>query len=220
MSKQKQNDGGESIPPPRLYLVTPPLDDADTFAPVLAAVLATGFVEAVLLKAEAGALKRIVPVLAPIIQGANAALLVDCPDDARLAARLGVDGVHVSGGEAQLAHAIESLKPERIVGVGGLTARHDAMEAGEKDIDYVMFGEPREDGTVPPIAAVVDRVRWWAEIFTLPCVAYADSAEAVADLMHTGADFLALGPFVFSGAEAPEACLSTLHAQLHQKRAA
>ena len=38
------------------------------------------------------------------------------------------------------------LKPERIVGVGGLATRHDAMLAAEQGADYVMFGEPDQVG--------------------------------------------------------------------------
>ena len=33
-----------------------------------------------------------------------------------------------------------------IVGVGGMASRHDAMVAGEDGADYLLFGEPGENG--------------------------------------------------------------------------
>ena len=84
------------------------------------------------------------------------------------------------------------------------------MTAGETGIDYVMFGEPRPDGTLPPLDQVVERSAWWAEVFTTPCVAYAGAPEAVRPLASTGAEFVALGDWVFAGA--PEETVRRLRA--------
>ncbi|WP_420103777.1 thiamine phosphate synthase, partial [Bosea sp. (in: a-proteobacteria)] len=124
------------------------------------------------------------------------ALVVE--DNAMVAARGGADGVHLTGGPAAVAEARSSLKTERIIGAGSLRARHDAMDIGEAGVDYVMFGEPRPDGTLPPLPAVVERAGWWAEIFETPCVAYVPDAEAVAPLVETGAEFVALGEWAFA----------------------
>ena len=117
----------------------------------------------------------------------DCALILD--GDPRRAARLGADGAHVEGVGEALDDALESLKPERIVGVGGLRMRDDAMTAGEKGADYVMFGEPR--GAVPPmpLELLLERVGWWAEIFETPCVAYAESIEAARRLAEAGRGF-------------------------------
>jgi thiamine-phosphate pyrophosphorylase len=119
-------------------------------------------------------------------------------------ARLQLDGAHIAG-LSRLRDAIEGLKPDRIVGIGALKSRHDAMEAGESDIDYVMFGEPRADGSLPPFEQTLERAAWWAEIFTLPCVAYAPSLAEVAALARTGTEFIALGPWLFDEADPAEA---------------
>ncbi len=90
---------------------------------------------------------------------------------------------------------MDVLRPqERVVGCGGLRARHDAMEAAEAGCDYVSFGEPQADRTTPPLPAVVERASWWAELFQTPCVAYAPDFAAVEALAPTGAEFVALGP--------------------------
>ena len=84
----------------RLYLITPPLAvaDVEAFAPRFQAVLKGGDVASALVRlapgvAEADA-KRVVARLLEIAAPADVALLVD--RDARLAARVGADGVHVA----------------------------------------------------------------------------------------------------------------------------
>ena len=46
------------------------------------------------------------------------------------------------------------------------------MSLGEAGADYLLFGEPRPDGSLPSLESVVERAAWWAEIFETPCVAY------------------------------------------------
>jgi thiamine-phosphate pyrophosphorylase len=93
--------------------------------------------------------------------------------------------------------ALGHLKPDWIVGAGGLASRHDAMSAAEGGVDYVMFGEPDEHGQRPSFDAVIERVSWWAEVFEAPCVAYAASIDEVAPLVTAGADFIALGDWIW-----------------------
>ena len=189
-SRPKQAD---PRPAPRLYLVTPPFVDDATFSTQLAAALAAGDVAAVLLRlAEADERTQInrAKALGPLVQDTGAALLIDGHAD--LVARAGADGAHLTG-IAAFSDAIARLKPERIAGVGGLVTRHDAMSAAEAGADYVMFGEPEENGGRPAFAAIEERMAWWAEVFEAPCVAFAARLDEVAPLVKAGADFIALG---------------------------
>jgi thiamine-phosphate pyrophosphorylase len=86
---------------------------------------------------------------------------------------------------------------DRSVGVGGLKARHDAMEAAELGADYVMFGEIRPDGSVPTLLMVLERAEWWAELFNTPCVAFASEEAHIAPLVAPGAEFIGLGAECF-----------------------
>lgn len=185
-------------PPTRLMLVTPPVADADAMAFKLMQAQAGGDLAAVLLRLtdgdERSRIERVKRLAGPV-QGANVALVVE--DNALVAARGGADGVHLTGGPEAIAEARSSLKGERIIGAGALRARHDAMDVGEAGVDYVMFGDPRPDGSLPPLAAVIERAGWWAEIFETPCVAYAPDPESVAALVETGAEFVALGAWAF-----------------------
>lgn len=184
--------------PTRLMLVTPPVADAEAMAFRLMQAFAGGDVAAVLLRlSEGDERSRIdrVKRLAGPVQASNVALVVE--GTALVATRGGADGVHLTQGPEAVAEARSSLKNERIIGAGSLRARHDAMDIGEAGVDYVMFGDPRPDGSVPSLAAVVERTSWWAEIFETPCVAYAPDADSVAALVETGAEFVALGAWAF-----------------------
>ena len=193
---------------PRLYLFTPPLDDTAAFVPVLERALPAADIAAVLLRlndADERALINRIKTVAAAVQRRDIALLVDGRPE--LVARAGADGAHLTGVEA-LRAALALLKPDRIAGVGGLRSRHDAMLAGETEADYVMFGEPERGpagqghgngpGKNPPFPAVEERVAWWAELFQPPCIGYASSADQIGLLAQAGADFVALGEWIWS----------------------
>lgn len=185
-------------PAPRLYLITPPVTDPAAVSSMLGAALAAGDIAAVLLRLAPGDERGLInraKALCPLVQGAGAALLIE--DRADLVARAGCDGAHLTGIDA-FKDALETLKPERIAGAGGLVTRHDAMTAAEQGADYVMFGEPDAEGVRPSFGAVEERVSWWADVFESPCVGYAGSLEEVALLVKAGADFVALGDWVWS----------------------
>jgi thiamine-phosphate pyrophosphorylase len=193
-SRPKQ---AEPRPAPRLYLVTPRVADAAAFATPLAAALAAGDIAAVLLRlpeADERSVINTAKALAPVAQAKEVALLLD--GHAELVARAGCDGAHLTGIEA-FNNALGTLRPDRIAGAGGLTTRHDAMSAAEQGADYVMFGEPDADGVRPAFAAIEERIAWWAEVFESPCVAYAASLDEIEPLVKAGADFIALGDWIW-----------------------
>jgi thiamine-phosphate pyrophosphorylase len=185
-------------PTPRLYLVTPPVADPAAFAPQLEAALAAGDVAAVLLRlaeADERALINRTKILAEIAQRRDVALLVDGRPG--IVARAGADGAHLSSIEAFTA-ALALLKPDRIAGAGALLSRHDAMLAAETGADYVMFGDPQPRGPGLSFDDVLERLVWWADLFEIPCVGYAASRDEVAALAQTGADFIALGEWIWT----------------------
>jgi thiamine-phosphate pyrophosphorylase len=188
----------EPRPKPRLYLVTPPVADADAFAADLTGALAASDVAAVLLRfapADERTMINIAKALGRAVQDQDAALLLDGHAD--LVARAGADGAHLSGLAAFTA-ALETLKPDRIAGAGALDTRHDAMTAAELGCDYVMFGEPDGTGGRPSFEAIEERVSWWAEVFEAPCVGYAAAPSEVEPLVKAGADFVALGDWIWA----------------------
>lgn len=182
---------------PRLYLMTPPLDDA-ALAPALSEAVAAAEIACLLVRLatkDPGQRKKIVRALADVAQPKGVAVLVE--DDPQLAARAGADGVHVNGYGEAFAEALKSMRPDRIVGIGHLATRDDAMDAGEDEADYLFFGEPAADGFVRPLDWRIERVAWWAEIFNTPCVAFAAASDEVTPLAGAGADFVALGDWIW-----------------------
>ncbi|HEX2553963.1 MAG TPA: thiamine phosphate synthase [Microvirga sp.] len=199
-------------PATRLTLITPAIDDAEAFAPRLAEACAAGDVASVLARfaeADERTLTKRVKALAPAAQEAGAAFVIEVPGDldrAAILTRGGADGVQVSG-ERAVRELRGRLKGDRIVGAAGIRSRDDAMAIGEAGADYLLFGEPRPDGSVPALEGVAERAAWWAEIFETPCIAYAPSLEAVAALAATGAEFVALGDAVWNHPEGPAAAV-------------
>lgn len=194
-------------PAPRLYLATPVVDDPASLVAELPALLAAADVAAVLVllkETDQRTMISRIKALAPIVQNAGAALLVDGHPE--IVARGGADGAHLAG-IAALEEAIPSLKPDRIAGVGGLETRHESMNAGEIGADYVLFGEPDAKGQRPSSQAIAERLDWWAELFEPPCVGFATSFDEAHDFAASGADFVLVGDLVWADSRGPKAAL-------------
>lgn len=207
-------------PQPRLYLATPPVDDPAALAAALPDLLSAADIAAVLVRFAPGGERDIVrraKALAGAVQKAGAALLLD--GHAELVARAGADGAHVTGMNA-MQDALAALKPERIVGVGGLATRHDAMVAGEAGADYVLFGERDARGMRPSAEAVAERLQWWAEVFEPPCVGYAATRDEAGAFAAAGADFVLVDDLVWQHPDGPRPALVAAAAVLAEGFAA
>ncbi|MGD9511714.1 MAG: thiamine phosphate synthase [Geminicoccaceae bacterium] len=107
--------------------------------------------------------------------------------DAALAAEQGLDGVHLADGE-KVADARRTLGRDALIGIDCGLSRHAAMVAGEAGADYVLFGSL----DLAPPGAVSDLVRWWRELFVLPCaVAGRYSPDSARAMAAAGSDFIA-----------------------------
>lgn len=209
----------------RLYLITPLLEDA-SLAPKLAEACKGGAVAAVLLRlsgSDERSLTNLVKALAPSVQEHGTAVIVTAEgkaDLANIAARGGADGIHVSAIDPrEIRELRERLKGERAIGVGAIRTKDDAMSFGEAGVDYLLFGEPRADGSLPSLESVIERAAWWAEIFETPCVAYAPTMEALESLAATGAEFVALGDAVWSHPQGPAAAVKAASDVLERQEA-
>lgn len=194
---------------PQLYLITPTTAEPERFPATLMAVLAAAEFSALLVargSMDDDAYALLATAAVNIGQGAGCAVLLE--NDAPLARRLGADGVHVTGGPEAVAAAIAAIKPAMIVGAGNLHSRHDAMTAGEMDVDYVFFGpiDGRPDGQAADLA------QWWAQAFEVPAVF--SQPDATADTVDArGAEFLALSQSLWS-APAPAKAMQAIAASL------
>jgi thiamine-phosphate pyrophosphorylase len=90
------------------------------------------------------------------------------------------------------------------------------MAAGEAGADYVLFGEPDENGQRPSLAAIAERLDWWAELFEPPCVGFAISPEEAYEFAAAGADFVLVGDFIWADPRGAAAALNEVEQAIRQ----
>ena len=204
-------------PPQRLYLVTPLVEETAALLRDLDVALGAGDVAAVLLRladADERSLVNRAKAVAAAVHRRDIALLLD--NRPEIVGRADADGAHIPGIEA-FAAALSSLKPDRIAGVGDLRSRHDAMLAGETGADYVMFGDFDRRGHRPPFERIEERIMWWADLVEIPCIGYAAQADEVRPLARAGADFVALGDWIWTHPEGAAAAVASAAASLVER---
>ena len=86
---------------------------------------------------------RAADALRPVAHARDVPLVV--ADHFRLAARLGLDGVHLTDGPRQVRAAREALGRDAIVGAFARASRHDGLTAAEIGADYVSLRPRRPD---------------------------------------------------------------------------
>ncbi len=202
--------------PCRLCLVTPPDYDPVSFARRLADALAGGDVASLIVTAPGGnpeALQPAAAALAPVAAARGVAVVVN--GDVRIADRTKADGVHVDSGSADLEAAVERLRGRGIVGAGGLRSRHDALEAGEKEPDYVFFGRLNGDEADAIHPKALDLAAWWAEVAVIPAMVMGGrSLDSVSEAAASGIDFIALSSAVWDHPGGPADAVRTANERL------
>jgi thiamine-phosphate pyrophosphorylase len=200
----------------RLYLVTPRDPDVATFPALLEETLAAGEVASLLIALETGSghlRQRLAEILIPIAQKHGVAVLVR--NDTRAAGRTSADGVHVDTGRTDLDAALKSFHPAKIVGCGGVANRHEAMEAGETEVDYVFFGDVDRPEEAAAERRSLELAEWWVPLFEPPIVVMAGNDLASIDaVVATGAEFVALRDAIWSHPDGPAAALRAALARL------
>ena len=194
---------------PQLYLVTPPAFEPAPFAGLLARTLDAAPVACVRLALAAASedtLVRAADALRPVCHDRDVPLVI--ADHFRLAARLGLDGVHLTDGARQVRAARSALGADAIVGAFARASRHDGMTAAEIGADYVAFGPVTASALGDGRAAPRDLFAWWSELIETPVVAEGGvTAAAAADLADL-VDFLALGEELWAHPAGPTQALA------------
>jgi thiamine-phosphate pyrophosphorylase len=194
----------------RLYLITPPAVNLQRFPDLLAEALDAGDVASVQLRLKGcddDTIRRAADALRPVAQRRDRAFILnDRPD---LALETGCDGVHIGQDDMDYTAARRILGLGRIVGVTCHASRHLAMDAAEAGADYVAFGAFHPTATKDAKGrADPEILRWWSEIFTVPCVAIGGiTPENCRPLVEAGADFLAVISAVWDHPAGPAAAV-------------
>jgi thiamine-phosphate pyrophosphorylase len=181
----------------QLLLLGPPHYEPGRLAEQLDAALAVGGIAGLVLPVdragqEPADLAALLAPLRAVCARRDTAFLVR--DEVGLALEIGADGVHLGDAAAVLASRAV-LGRERILGVSCGRSRDAAMVAGDAGANYVGFG----DRGRRPASELYELLRWWSELFVLPCLAEAaTTADDVAALARAGADFVTAGEDVWS----------------------
>ncbi len=182
---------------PRLFLVAPEAPTAH-LAACLKAACAAGDVASVLLPPS------LARELTSIAQSLGVAALT-------IGAAENADGVHVDATAEAVRAARQSVGTSRIVGAYAGMSRHFAMEAAEAGADYVAFSQNGRALGGEPI------VKWWADFFEIPCVAF-DPVEAAGldTLLPQTPDFIRPSDAMWQDPEAAGRIVTELIQRLEQ----
>lgn len=190
----------------RLVLIAPP----DLSKEQLSDALAGGDVASLILQVtgiDEDAFQTYATRLAAIAHDHNVAVML--AGEARMAMRIGADGIHVEAGKPALQDAIAKNSPRLMVGAGGIANRDDALELGEAQPDYVFFGRFGFDRKPDPHPRNRALAGWWAQMVEIPCILQGGSSlESTNAAQETGADFVALSSAVFNSEIDPESAVA------------
>lgn len=203
----------------RLVLILPSDDDLDRQAKQLEEALAAGDVATVILPQygrDDQQFQTVAERLVPIVQTAGAAALI--AGDSRIAGRARADGLHFEGSNEDLHDTLAKHTPKMIVGAGGASDRHRALEIGEAQPDYIFFGKLEGDIKPEPHPKNLGLGEWWASMVEIPCIVMGgNDVSSVVAVSETGAEFVALRTAVFNHAEGAAAAVATANALLDEK---
>jgi thiamine-phosphate pyrophosphorylase len=195
--------------------VTPSGATPETFVPALDEALAGGAVASLVVTAAPADLARLAAAVVPLAQAHGVAALIH--NDAALALKTAADGVHIDDHHADLREFVASLHPDRIVGVGNLTTRHDAMSAGETEPDYAFFGRLDGDTSAAIFPKALDLAQWWTALFEIPAIVMGGADLASVRQAHeAGIEFVALGRAVWEHRDGPSTAIAAANRLLGQ----
>ncbi len=200
----------------RIVLIAPDIADDAALAEAVAQALAGGDVASLILPswgADDRAFQRRAEAIVPLAQAKGVAVMI--ADDTRIAGRAGADGVHLEEARRFIAEAQGRFDSHLMFGAGGARTRHEALELGEAQPDYLFFGKIGYDNKPEPHPRNLALGQWWSEMVEIPCVVLAGSNLAsVAEVAATGTEFVALGRAVFDDPQGPRHAVEQANALL------
>lgn len=201
----------------RLCLVTPVGMPPERFAPALDDALAGGDVASLIVTAASADLAALAEVAVPRAQAHGVAALIH--NDTEIALRTGADGIHADDRRADLPALVTAHHPDRIVGIGNLTSRHQAMSAGEAEPDYVFFGRLDGDTADTIFPKAFELAAWWAGLFQIPAVVMGGAGiGSVSQALNAGIEFVALRRAVWAHPDGPGAAVAAANRLLAEAR--
>ena len=181
------------MPSPRLFLITPPNIEIESFVELLDDTLSDSDVAILLLASDSidrDSMNSNYKQIQQIAHRHNISALIQ--NNLEFANENDVDGIQIDELDV-LKETLVKSKSFEIVGAAENKFKHDAMIKGEAEIDYMFFGNittPESEFSPPK---VVELSEWWAENFKIPGVALAgQNMESIREIATTGIEFIAV----------------------------
>jgi thiamine-phosphate pyrophosphorylase len=119
---------------------------------------------------------------------------------------------------AELVDAVEKFSPKLIVGAGRASDRHQALEVGDAQPDYIFFGKIGGDIKPEPHPKNLALGEWWSSMVEIPCIVMGGTDPAsVVPVAECGAEFVALCQAVFEDPARAAVVVGEVNALLDEK---
>jgi len=197
----------------KIYLISPPKIELKTFSSRLENALKTTLVPAFQLRLKGYEEKEIVNIakeLKKICKENNCLFLLN--DSYKLALDAGADGVHLGVDDGAISVARKNSPTNFVIGASCYDSRDLAFVAGEQGADYLSFGAFFESKTKKSRGnPTTEILEWCSELINLPTVAIGGITDQnCAQLVKSGADFLAVISYVWDHAQGEKVALENL----------
>lgn len=200
----------------KVYLISPPKIDLDSFKTKLEEALKTNLVPVFQLRLKdypQSEIKKIAKELKKICDDNNCLFLIN--DYYEIALEVEASGVHVGVEDGLIKNIYKKTKainPNFIIGASCYDSKHLAMEAGEQGADYLSFGAFFESKTKKSRGKPTTEIlKWCSEIINLPIVAIGGiNDENCASLVKSEADFLAVISYIWDNPKGVSQALKKL----------
>lgn len=148
-------------------------------------------------------------ILAVTAERAVALLIAE---DIRTAGRIGADGVHLDDAREVIAERDKRFDNRLMFGAGGAKTRHDALELGEAQPDYIFFGRIGYDAKPTAHPRNLSLGAWWSDMVEIPAMVMAGSTfDSVGEVMRTRAEFVAVERAVFNSDRSPGEAVAAIN---------
>jgi thiamine-phosphate pyrophosphorylase len=201
----------------QLYLISPEQIDLESFKPKLEEALSGGHVSVFQLRLKNifdDEIIKAAETLIPFCHNYGVQFILN--DNAKLAAKVGADGVHVGEEKDGIYEDARKIMGNKVVGVSCYGSIDRAIDFAEKGADYVAFGAFYPTTTkIPKARPEPEILDWWIRNASIPCVAIGGiTPENCAPLVNAGADFIAVVSNVWSNPKGVKKAVEELAAAI------